>query len=259
MRQRGEEDLSAYPYTNGTTIDSLSYAYEPFSNRLSSVTDGIDTNYNIGDFRDGHPDGADYAYDPNGNLTQDLNKEITGVTYTHFNKPQTIHFSNGNTIRYSYDAAGGKVQELITEGTTTNKTDYLGNFIYRNDSLQYAMTAQSRTVWQSDGTTMEDFFVKDHLGNVRAVVNVYEYPILVYLGTYELASANLENLFFEHHGEIRDDKPGSPDSTDTEAGRLNGADPDRRIGTALLLQVMSGDKVEMNVNSYVTPPKSRTI
>ena len=42
----------------------------------------------------------------NGNLTQDLNKAITQITYTHFDKPSTITFSNGNRIQHSYTAGG---------------------------------------------------------------------------------------------------------------------------------------------------------
>jgi RHS repeat-associated protein len=67
-----------------------------------------------------------------------------------------------------------------------------------------------------------------------------------YLATYELASANLENLFFDDV----DDRPGSTWNGDLKSARLNGADPERRVGTSMLMHVMAGDKVEMNVNNY---------
>jgi RHS repeat-associated protein len=71
-----------------------------------------------------------------------------------------------------------------------------------------------------------------------------------YFATYEVASANLENLFFEKIDEVRDDKPGSTWNGDLKSARLNGADPTRVTGTSALLKVMAGDKVEMNVNNY---------
>ena len=39
-----------------------------------------------------------------------------------------------------------------------------------------------------------------------------------YLANYEMASDNLEGLFFEHHDELRDKKPGSTDPTDMKFG-----------------------------------------
>ncbi len=33
--------------------------------------------------------------DADGNLTQDLNKGISSISYNHLNKPTTISFSNG--------------------------------------------------------------------------------------------------------------------------------------------------------------------
>ena len=56
-------------------------------------------------------------YDPNGNLTADLNKDIsslagsTGITYNHLNLPAQISVrknttTNRGTITYTYDAGG---------------------------------------------------------------------------------------------------------------------------------------------------------
>ncbi len=81
-------------------------------------------------------------------------------------------------------------------------------------------------------------------------MDVFEYGMQEYLANYELASANLEGLFFEHHDEVSVGKPGSTDPTDVMSGRLNGNDPERRVGTALLLSVMSGDKLQLEVNSF---------
>ena len=123
------------------------------------------------------------------------------------------------------------------------------NFVYQNDSLQYASTSVGRTVWDNN-TVKEEYFVKDHLGNVRNIIDVYHYPILSYLASYEIASAQIEELLFDDVDGIRDDKPGSTDPEDTKAGRLNGAEPDHQVGTSILVKVMAGDKVQINVDNY---------
>ncbi|MGV0923426.1 hypothetical protein [Empedobacter tilapiae] len=69
-------------------IDDLVYDYENTdkSNKLQKVTDSSTT---LG-FNDGNKTGNDYAYDVNGNLTKDLNKGITGITYNFLNLPTEV-------------------------------------------------------------------------------------------------------------------------------------------------------------------------
>ena len=59
-------------------------------------------------------------------------------------------------IYYSYDAAGNKVQEF-NETTPFKYTDYIGNFVYENNHLQYIKTPTGRTVWDANGNIKEDF------------------------------------------------------------------------------------------------------
>jgi RHS repeat-associated protein len=238
------------------TMDNLSYLYEgtsESSNRLQRVSDAITNTgtYGLGDFQDGSTGTTDYTYDSNGNLTSDLNKGISSITYTDDDKPQVITFANGNYIIYTYDVNGNKVQERTRNGSVVKNTDYIGNYVYENNHLKYINTAEGRSIPSSAGPEEKDeFYVKDYLGNVRSVIDVYTYPIKQYLATYEIASAGLEGLFFDYHNEVRDNNPSSPAPSDLKSGRLNGADPSRRIGTALLLKVMAGDKVEMDVNTF---------
>ncbi|WP_317124965.1 RHS repeat-associated core domain-containing protein, partial [Taibaiella helva] len=240
------------PGTGPVDMDILDYKYTN-GNQLDAVSDQGIADYGAGDFQNGHSGSGDYAYDGNGNLSKDLNKGIGSVTYNHFNKPVAIDLGGGKKIEYSYDAAGSKVQELVIDpGKPTKRTDYIGNFIYRNDTLQYALTAGGRTVFDYGSTTpvKEEYFVKDHLGNVRSTIDIITYEIRQYLATYEVASANLEGMLFEKVGEIRDEKPASTDPSDSKAGRLNGAEAGREVGTSLLVKVMAGDRVDMNVNNY---------
>jgi RHS repeat-associated protein len=233
-------------------MDKLSYSYQDNeqSNKLSKVTDNT-TFPDLGDFNNTNGSNADYSYDANGHLIADDNKGISYVTYTHFNKPAVVTLTGGKSIHYSYDAAGTKVQELIKEsGQPDVRTDYIGNYVYKGDQLQYALTAEGRSIYNKDSVKFkEEYFVKDHLGNVRSVVDVETLPIQNYLATFEVASANLEGLFFGNLEEVRDDRPGGGPGN-FMAGALNGTDSSRRIGASMLMRVMAGDKVEMNVNNY---------
>lgn len=246
MKQRGVK-----PAVGPVDMDILHYTYTGGGNRLEKVTDAGIANYGAGDFNDPNPNGADYNYDANGNLISDANKSInTAVTYTHFNKPVTVLMSNGSSINYSYDAAGNKVQEYTTDRTTniTKVTDYVGNYIYENNALQYSLTGTGRTVYTGT-TNREEFFVKDHLGNVRSVIDITVSDLTQYLASYELASANLENLVFDNIDDLRDLRPnGTGDNS--MAARLDGDDPETRIGTSLLMHVMAGDLVSMNVDNF---------
>lgn len=248
MKQRGMNTLG-----QPDDIDRLRYTYFSNTNQMRAVRDTVTTDFGRGDFQDGSTTGTDYEYDLNGNLTRDKNKDVTSVNFDHLNKPVNISFGNASYIGNSYTAAGAKVQEHIQDAVTgANKaTDYVGNFVYQNDTLQYILTDNGRSVYDPVNQTFrEEYFVKDHLGNVRSVIDVYTYATQEYFATYEVASANLENLFFETIDEVRDDKPGSTWNGDLKSARLNGADPTRVTGTSALLKVMAGDKVEMTVNNY---------
>lgn len=248
MKQRG-----VVPGTGPVDMDNLVYKYEQneASNLLAQVTDQAGLATDLGDFKNG-PAGTGYSYDVAGNLTQDENKGISNVSYNRFNKPEKITFTNGNTITYSYDAGGGKIQELRYDAneSSTTRQDYIGNYVYRNDSLLHLYRPEGRSVFDAEEDSFEEeYFVKDHLGNVRSTISSKAYDPQEYLGSYEVASAALEGMFFDHHDPIRDDRPGGG-GDNNYAGRLNGADEDRRTGTALLLKVMAGDLVGMQVNNY---------
>jgi len=81
-------------------------------------------------------------------------------------------------LKRTYDAAGNKLQKLISTEEETKTTDYIANFVYRNDTLQYMLTGQGRTtISPEDNSSNEEFFVKDHLGNIRSIIDAKEYNL----------------------------------------------------------------------------------
>ena len=163
--------LKRYGQTSATgydVIDDLSLSYA--GNRLKKVTDRSATPaFNNGfEFKDGIDLPTEYEYDENGNLTKDLNKNITAIQYNCLNLPGRVMFANGNSISYLYDAAGRKLRTVhVLEGDSVT-TDYCGNVVYENGVPQILLT-EVGYVSLTDGKY--HYYLKDHQGNNRVVVD----------------------------------------------------------------------------------------
>ena len=163
--------LKRYWQTSATgydVIDDLSLSYA--GNRLKKVTDRSTTPaFNNGfEFKDGIDLPTEYEYDENGNLTKDLNKNITAIQYNCLNLPSRVMFANGNSISYLYDAAGRKLRTVhVLEGDSVT-TDYCGNVVYENGVPQILLT-EVGYVSLTDGKY--HYYLKDHQGNNRVVVD----------------------------------------------------------------------------------------
>ena len=108
------------------------------------------------------------TYDNNGNLTKDLNKGITNISYNMLSLLQVVTFSNGNTITYLYTADGRKLRTVHVIGGTATTTDYCGNVIYENGTARLLLT-EAGYVDLTDNS--HHFYIKDHLGNNRVVAD----------------------------------------------------------------------------------------
>jgi RHS repeat-associated protein len=235
------------------TIDQLTYSYNSNSNQLQGVTDAIPTNYGLGDFQDGSTGGTDYSYDADGNLISDNNKGITHITYNELDKPVSVTFSSGNSITYAYDALGNLLAKKVTDVTKPQPSlyRYCGAFNYLNNDLAFILHPEGRARYLLDsGIFKYDYFVKDHWGNVRNVLTTDQGNPADYFAGHELAAASLESSIFANVDAVRDMKPGSTNPYDVEAAHLDGSDPSKRIGTALVLSVMAGDKFDISATSY---------
>ena len=163
--------LKRYGQTSATgydVIDDLSLSYA--GNRLKKVADRSGTSaFNNGfEFKDGIDLSTEYEYDENGNLTKDLNKNITAIQYNCLNLPSRVMFANGNSISYLYDAAGRKLRTVhVLEGDSVT-TDYCGNVVYENGVPQILLT-EAGYVSLTDGKY--HYYLKDHQGNNRVVVD----------------------------------------------------------------------------------------
>ena len=120
------------------------------------------------EFKDSMKQANEYTYDANGNLTKDLNKGISGITYNFLNLPNAVTFSDGSTITYTYGADGTKLRTVHKIGSTTTTTDYCGNVIYEN-GVQKLLLTEEGYVTLSD--SKYHYYLKDHQGNNRVVIS----------------------------------------------------------------------------------------
>ena len=149
-------------------IDNLTLTLN--GNQLNRVDDAVTASaYNGGfEFKNGANAADEYSYDANGNLTKDLNKGISGITYNFLNLPNVVTFSDGSTITYTYGADGTKLRTVHKIGSTTTATDYCGNVVYENGVQQLLLTEEGY-VTLSD--SKYHYYLKDHQGNNRVVIS----------------------------------------------------------------------------------------
>ena len=245
------KNLTRYHTSTSTPMDSLTYGYQ--GNRLMSVLDnGDDTE----GFKDGNTTGNDYAYDDNGNMVSDQNKDITSITYNHLNLPKLVTFTGNRSITYTYDAAGIKLKKVANDNGTAKTTQYSGGFIYEDGQLQQLATAEGRIRKKDNGSFVYDYYLKDHLGNTRITFTT-ENEVVEYLATMETELATYEDSLFLNLSTRDSSLPianttNEPGITNNETARLRGNDVARQIGPGKLLEVNRGDVVDMEANAYHT-------
>ena len=163
--------LQRYGQTGASTyglIDNLTYTLS--GNQVTRVDDATTAAaYNNGsEFKDAVKQASEYAYDKNGNLTKDLNKNITGIQYNCLNLPSKVTFGNGNTITYTYAADGTKLRTVHKAGSTTTTTDYCGNVVYENGTQKLLLTEEG---YVTLADSKYHYYLKDHQGNNRVVIS----------------------------------------------------------------------------------------
>ncbi len=163
LQRYGQTAASSYGL-----IDNLTFTLG--GNQLNRVDDAAAASaYGGGfEFKDSMKQANEYTYDANGNLTKDLNKNITGISYNCLNLPNTVTFSDGSTITYIYGADGTKLRTVHKIGSTTTTTDYCGNVIYEN-GVQKLLLTEEGYITLSD--SKYHYYLKDHQGNNRVVIS----------------------------------------------------------------------------------------
>ncbi|MCF1714190.1 DUF6443 domain-containing protein [Flavihumibacter sp. RY-1] len=233
---------------------------------------------------------VDYEYDANGNMVKDLNKDIAtmsggnAITYNHLNLPTQLTIrkntnSNRGTITYTYDAGGNKLRketsDISTAGKTiTTTTNYLMGLVYETRITSPADAANDYTnrlqlisheegrirftpaIGAAPAKLDYDYFLKDHLGNVRMVlteeVASETYPTLTFEGASGSAEVQNQDKFWENKSGQSINVVASRTAHSTGTNAMLPRKSLGAIGAAKLLKVMSGDKIQASVQFYYT-------
>ena len=149
-------------------VDNLSMTYD--GNMLASVSDSAPAPSVTGsaDFRDGVSEAVEYTYDRNGNMTSDLNRKVSLISYNMQNRPARMRHAGG-TETFTYLPDGTKRgRTVLGKDWSLSRTEYRGNLVYAGDSLKCILFDGGLIAM--DGASPEYlFFLRDHLGSTRVV------------------------------------------------------------------------------------------
>lgn len=186
-------------------------------------------------------------------LTLDNNKKISSIAYNHLNLPTAITVTGKGTITYTYDAAGNKLKKEVNEtGQPLKTTLYVAGAVYENDVLQFIAHEEGR-VRKSGTAYVYDYFIKDHLGNVRMVLTEEQKTDAYPAATMETGAITTESTWY---GNLTNTQYGKPSwfndpnySTNAQVGRLKNESGSQKIGPNIILKVMAGDTYNIRVAS----------
>ena len=177
-------------------IDILNFYYgNNGGNQVRSITDsGTNADqYNTIEYHNKNlQSDIRMRYDANGNLVYDADRNISAIHYNILNLPDTIQFTTGHQIVNMYDASGLKYKSIVyTNIASANMQQYdFANYSFETDSLYCTVTEYSgnietyttrdtaitvrHRVFNTIGYNSDNIYyhyIKDHLGNICAVVN----------------------------------------------------------------------------------------
>jgi RHS repeat-associated protein len=212
------------------------------------------------------------------------------IQYNHLNLPHTITVKDDvnpaipkGTITYIYDATGNKLEKRVHENASSSNnntvrdivTSYVSGFNYETktlspvdpasanyeDKLQFFAHEEGRVRVDYSFTDNPlfhyDYFIKDHLGNVRMVLTE-EQQATGYVATMETDArlreeksfSNISNTAFPAVN-VPGGYPADGSSINHVVSKLNGSG--NKIGPSLVLKVMSGDKLLISTRAFYRP------
>ncbi|MBK1442511.1 RHS repeat-associated core domain-containing protein [Parapedobacter sp. ISTM3] len=140
--------------TRGSTGWANHFKYHYTGSRLGSVSDAGTAAM-----------GSSYGYDANGNVTSNSRLGITNIEYNYLNLPGR-YTKGSQALQYTYDALGRK----LTKQLGSSVVQYVDGIQYRDGAIEFIQTEEGRIV-PAGSSFIYEYFLKDHLGNVRAVVD----------------------------------------------------------------------------------------
>ncbi len=118
-----------------------------------------------------------------------------------------------------FNASGTKrAKQTKTDASPLNQTDYIANFVYENNQLQFILTSEGRIMMQNEGTYEYQYFLKDlpiaiGMGNTRITLSqngtllqedAY-YPYGMNIAGLSSANSSPENKYKYNGKELQDE------------------------------------------------------
>lgn len=242
LQRYGKKDATLYGL-----MDDLTYTYT--GNQLTRVDDVIAKNTLEDGFKENTKSANEYGvYDANGNITKDDNKGITAITYNHLNLPVQVNKGATDYMIYTYDATSRKLAQQVF-GTTPKTTDYIGEFVYENNTIAFISHEEGRIVADNSVGAPRpweyQYFLKDHLGNVRTTFSEKK-TTSEFKATLEDATQTDEQSTFKGYKNRSPLSIFNHTTIGTYSQVLNGGN-NNQVGLAKSFAVNPGDVIDMEV------------
>ena len=164
--------LQTANYSNASSVGLYSeiYNYDLNGNMLRHVRGSQPLVMNYSGNRLVSAGNAAFEYDAKGRQVMSAYGSGLSTLYNILDLPQRQTTGEGTVVDYKYAFDGRKLQEKVTAGASVTQRDYSGEFLYEGGVLKkilfdggYVINGESGPVYM--------FFLRDHLGSVRAVVS----------------------------------------------------------------------------------------
>ena len=154
----------------GSVVDNLAYTYT--GNQLTGLSESVRTAPSNDIYAPGNAESGSYSYDANGNLQNDSRKSLN-FSYNFLNLVSEVRTGGTVTAAYTWLADGTKLG--VRNGSGSDGFEYAGSLIYRKSGgslqLSEALFGNGVIRLNDNGTQEVNYFLTDHLGSVRVIVD----------------------------------------------------------------------------------------
>jgi RHS repeat-associated protein len=193
----------------------------------------------------------DYTYDDEGRMEFDANKSLNFV-YNHLDLVKTA--SSGTEVNFIWDATGRKIAKTFGG----HITHYIGGVEYLDDVLISIATAEGivrkTQLVANEGDWVYDYYLKDHLGSIRAVITNERSAITADKVTSETAKRLQEEMGFDNVDETAGMAPYlypyDPSNPDNEMVAELNAYTGRILGPSKMMSVRAGETIDLSTNYW---------
>lgn len=241
-------------------MDELDYNYYDNSNKLRKVTDSqqaFPTDLSYSQYIDQSDIPVEFNYNELGNLVSNADRGLTFI-YNLLDLPQSISLAGeSNPCLFTYDGFGNKLKKQIGNKAWVYingieyQADELGNLLLVQISNETGCARPTPNDATNTAAYVFDYFIQDHLGNVRAVVTDENAVTVKERATMEPSKLAEESTIFENI--LPPDKPHHPlypelSNENAKGAKLSTVDIPK--GPSRLKAIAMGDRIKVSVDSW---------